>query len=166
MKSKSSFLLMAATAVGLVNASPAMADLIGTSVSGVLQFNGGGPNFFDQANGFVPAGFGNSAPNSPNNVVIGSGTEFGFADGANTDTANFTGSQLILTDISGPGQAPAVFTFSNTAFAGAAISLQSSNFPVTITETLVGNVLTLSTPVYNTGGTFVATFNITPAAVP
>ena len=106
MKSKSSFLLMVATAMGLANASPAMADLIGTSVSGVLNSGGGGLNLFDPANGFgfVPAGFGNSAPHGPNNVVIGSEIEFGFFDGANMDTVDFTGTQVTLKDVSTMGE--------------------------------------------------------------
>jgi hypothetical protein len=66
-------------AVWMANASPAWADLIGTSVSGVLQFPSQNQNnFFDLANGFVPSGFGNSAPHGPNNVIIGSEIEFGF----------------------------------------------------------------------------------------
>src|SRR5215831_9721214 len=127
MKSKSSFLLMAATAVGLANASPAMADLIGTSVSGNLDFGGQGINFFDPANGFIPVppGFGNSVPHGPNNVIIGSEIEFGFAESnVNTDTADFTGIQVTITNVSAAGnQTDAHFTFTDTAFSGAAISL-------------------------------------------
>ena len=169
MKSKSSFLLMVATAMGLANASPAMADLIGTSVSGVLNSGGGGLNLFDPANGFgfVPAGFGNSAPHGPNNVVIGSEIEFGFFDGANMDTVDFTGTQVTLKDVSTMGGADlAVYSFTDTAFAGATISLVSDNFPSSVTETLVGDVLTLSAPLFQTNGTFQATFNINTAAVP
>ena len=99
---KSIFLLVSATVVWAANASPVMADLIGTSVSGVLQFPSQNPNnYFDPANGFVPSGFGNSAPHGPNNVIIGSEIEFGFR-GTNqhstiTDTADFTGTQVTVT---------------------------------------------------------------------
>src|SRR5215831_5050130 len=169
MKSKSSFLLMAATAAGLASASPAMADLIGTSVSGVMNIPPGVTNYFDPVHGFVPAGSGNSAPQGPNNVVIGAGTEFGYRDSDNTDTVNFTGTQVTLQDVAaavfGPGSLPVVFSFTDTAFAGATISLVSDNFPSSVTETLVGDVLTLSMPGFGTSGTFQAVFNITPADI-
>src|SRR4051812_46012784 len=103
MKSKL-IVLVSATVLWVANASPVKADLIGTSVSGVMNINGGSTNFFDPTNGHVPAGFGNSA--SPNNVIIGSGTEFGFSDAANTDTVNFTGTQVTLTDVSEVGSFP------------------------------------------------------------
>jgi len=155
MKSKWLFLLVPATAV-----------------SGVLNLSGSQPqtNFFDPANGFVPAtGFGNSA--SPNNVIIGSGIEFGFVQtGVNTDTADFTGTQVTITNVTNVGnQVNAVFKFTDTAFSGATVSLVSDTFPSPVTETLVGDVLTLSVPGFGpvpSGSTFHATFNITTAAVP
>jgi hypothetical protein len=167
MKSKSLFLLVPATAMWMANASPAMADLIGTSVSGVMSIIGfGAENFFDPANGSVPAGFGNSV--SPNNVVIGSGTEFGFQDAFNTDTVNFTGTQVTLLDVAvdPQGSVPVTYSFTDTAFSGTTISLVSDNFPLPVTGTLVGNLLTLSAPDFFGSGTFQATFNIVPAAVP
>ena len=118
MKLRSAFLLVAATAAGLTNASPSMADLIGTSVSGVMNISGDPTNFFDPANGFVPSGFGNSAPHGPNNVVIGSGTEFGFQDAIDSDTVNFTGTQVTLIDHSEQGSSPITFRFTNTALVG------------------------------------------------
>jgi hypothetical protein len=166
MKSKLSAALAAAWFALALGVGAAKADLIGTSVSGVLNFNGGTGNGFDPAVGVVPAGFGNSAPHGPNNVVIGSEIEFGFNDGENTDTANFTGTQVTLQDVSLIGSFSAVYSFTDTAFAGATISLVSDDFPSPVTETLVGNVLTLSAPVLQTGGTFQATFNINTAAVP
>src|SRR4051794_1669478 len=72
--------------------SPANADLIGTSVSGVANSSILGLNLFDPANGGVPPGmFGNSAPHGPNNVIIGSEIEFGLVARADTITADFTG---------------------------------------------------------------------------
>ena len=161
------FILVSATALWVANASPVKADLIGTSVSGAMNANGGSANLFDPTFGFVTAGFGNSSPHGPNNVVIGSGTEFGFSDGGNTDTVNFTGTQVTLTDVSTGGSLPIVYSFTNTAFSGVTVSLVSSSFPG-ITETLVGDDLTLSTSNFlGTIGTFQATYNITTtAAVP
>jgi hypothetical protein len=171
MKSKWLLLLVPATVVWVANGSPAMADLIGTSVSGVLNANSiGGANGFDPATGFVPAGFGNSAPHGPNNVVIGPGIEFGFVEtGVNTDTADFTGTQVTIADVKANSltNVALFYIFTDTAFSGATISLGSNSFPVAVTETLVGDVLTISVASgQNTAGTFQATFNITPAAVP
>ncbi len=74
---------MAALKVGIaaaviVLASPAHANLIGQQVLGSLKFQGGGPNYFDPANGLVPAGFGNSA--GPLVTVAPFGNSFGFTD--------------------------------------------------------------------------------------
>jgi hypothetical protein len=164
---KSLFLLVSATLVWVANASPVMADLIGTSVSGAMNIQGNPPNYFDPVNGFVPAGFGNSV--SPNNVVIGAGTEFGYMDNANTDTVNFTGTQVTLTDVATPefnGSLAIDYSFTNSAFIGASVGLVSNSFPSSVTATLVGNLLTLHAPEFDGTGTFAATFNITIPAVP
>jgi hypothetical protein len=113
--------------------------------------------------------FGNSAPHGPNNVIIGSEIEFGLVQtGLNTDTADFTGTQVTLTTVTTSNQGPAVFTFTDTAFSGASISLVSDTFPHPVTETLVGDVLTFSVPSFGIvpPSTFQATFNITTAPVP
>jgi hypothetical protein len=157
--------LAALAALWMANTPPAMADLIGTNVSGVMTIEGfPNNNFFDPVEGFVPAGFGNSV--SPINVLIGSGTEFGFQDFDNTDTVNFTGTQVTLLDVSEAGSRAITYSFTNAAFNGATISLVSDNFPSSVTESLVGNLLTLSAQEFLAGGTFQATFNIAPAAVP
>jgi hypothetical protein len=60
----------------LAMASPAKADLIGTSVTGSLQFGATvTPNYFNPANGFVPAGFLNTA--GPTVGISSTSTEFG-----------------------------------------------------------------------------------------
>lgn len=73
----------------------ANAQLNGRQVNGTINFGAGSLNYYDPANGFVPAGFGNT---SGQPVTIGGGIEFGFQDGANRDTADFTDTQLILGD--------------------------------------------------------------------
>src|ERR1700735_3693878 len=103
-------------AVGVLSLSAhtVLADGIGTSVTGSLAFQGFPINFFDPANDGVPAGFGNHAGTK---VTIGSGTEFGYSDAANLDTANFTGSTLTLSDTGfGEGQASFVMKFTDPDF--------------------------------------------------
>lgn len=73
----------------------ANAQLNGRQVNGTINFGANPLNYYDPANGFVPAGFGN-AGGQP--VTIGGGIEFGFFDGSNRDTADFTDTQLILRD--------------------------------------------------------------------
>lgn len=73
----------------------AHADLLGSTVNGVLHFNGFGANYFDSVNGFVPAGYGNST--SPN-VVIGSGIEYGVGDGNILYTFDFSSTGLHITN--------------------------------------------------------------------
>jgi hypothetical protein len=152
-----------------IAASPAFADLVGTEVSGVLNFGGGATNFYDPANGFVPAGFGNST--SPNNVVIGGPfiATFGYQDAANTDNSNFTNTTLTFTDMvtTTDTNASIQLMYTDTAFAGATVSLVSNNF-AGITESLVGDVLTLSIPEADVtaGESFSATYSIQTAAVP
>jgi len=54
------------------------AFLTGTTVLGSLTFSGGGPNYFDPNNLFVPAGFGNSTSPPDPSVMVSSAIEFGF----------------------------------------------------------------------------------------
>ena len=115
--------------------------------------------------------FGNSAPHGPNNVIIGPEIEFGLATPRREDTitADFTGTQVTLEDVKTGTLAlnESFYIFTDTAFSGATISLASNSFPFAVTETLVGDVLTLTLPGgLDTTGTFQAIFNITPAAVP
>ena len=97
--------------------------------------------------------------------------EFGLATPRREDTitADFTGTQVTLEDVKTGTLAlnESFYIFTDTAFSGATISLASNSFPFAVTETLVGDVLTLTLPGgLDTTGTFQAIFNITPAAVP
>ena len=91
--------ILAVLAVAFLSFSAASsrADLLGTKVDGSLKFGSLTANYFDPANGFVPAGYGNST--SPNNVGIGSGVEFGFSDTINNDIADFSGTGLLVRDV-------------------------------------------------------------------
>jgi hypothetical protein len=166
---------MAATAALLTYVAPATADLIDTLVTGSAQLGGVGPNRFDPANGFVPAGFGNSSPNDHIDVPISATqTEFGFCAlgcGSILVTADFTGNSLDLKYVLAAsfGLPPTTFTFTDTAFAGLSIAETSNNFPLGVTTSLVGNVLTLfsdGTPLGPAPQTLEAVFSLTPAAVP
>ena len=144
----------------------AHADLVGTSVTGSLRFNGVPTNYFNAANGFVPAGYGNSS-GSPT-VTIGPGPEFGFNDSANLDTANFTGNMLTITGeclrSSCTGNGSVQYSFTDAAFAGLNLTFLSNG--LNLTGSLNGTTLTLQ---QGTGipanGTASSTFSLTPAAV-
>jgi hypothetical protein len=170
---KSLSLVLAATAALLTYVAPANADLIGTQVSGSAQTTVGGANFFDPAFGLVPAGFGNSSPHGPNNVVISaSQTEFGLSSLGELVTADFTGNSLELKYVEPANvtQGALTYTFTDTAFAGLSLVETSDNFPSGgVTASLVGNVLTLNAPQIPLSPdprTFDAIFSISAAAVP
>jgi hypothetical protein len=62
--------------------------LLGTQVTGDMNISG--TNYFDPANGFVPAGYGNSSPGGITVTIANPLIEFGYHDGVNTNTVNFT----------------------------------------------------------------------------
>jgi hypothetical protein len=99
----------------LAGSVAARADGTGTQVTGGLFFGSNTNNYFDPAHGFVPAGYGNVAGTT---VTIGSGVEFGFNDGLNKDTADFTGSSLSITDVDSANAANFKMTFTDPAFTG------------------------------------------------
>src|SRR5262245_5221034 len=150
----------------VATATPAPAGLIGLSVTGQLNFSGGGTNYFDPANGFVPAGFLNTV--SPTVVIADPAQEFGFQDGANRDTADFTGTQLIVTDqvLAGGVNNSITMRFTSAGFVGATLTEIADSFNAGgMTASVVGNVITLTwaggavTP-----GTFRAVYDV--ATVP
>jgi hypothetical protein len=166
-----SSLALAVAAALPLTVSLANADLIGTSVSGVLN-NGDGNNYFDSSvAGAVPAGFGNSAPHGPNNIVISaSQTEFGAtgnAIGSGTSariTADFTANELdvIFSNLLGSTAEPVTLQFTDAAFSGASVA--SITDTLSATAQLNGDVLTVTVPFGARNG--VADFSITSAAVP
>jgi hypothetical protein len=163
-------LLVFSGASFLVAASPAWAGLLGTQVSGSMIINGAGPNYFDPANGYVdgPNGtFPGGSLNSAGTTVTISGTsvEFGYMDGANTDSADFTGSQLTLTDVAvNDGSLPITYSFTDTAFGS--LSLSTNSFGSGFSYSLVGDLITINTGDFQNNGTFQAVFNIGPNSVP
>src|SRR5581483_6680129 len=78
---------------------PCNADLLGTTVTGSLNFTTLTTNYFDATNGFVPTmGFGNS-DGDITVTITDPGIEFAASFPANTDTADFAATQLSLTDV-------------------------------------------------------------------
>ncbi|MBZ5576490.1 MAG: PEP-CTERM sorting domain-containing protein [Acidobacteriia bacterium] len=142
----------------LIASVPGWAD----QVTGTLTFGGGSTNFYDPANGYVPIGYLNKTQGPT--VTVGAGTEFGFSDGSNTDTADFTGGILTLTDIDLSGAGTWQQTFTDTAFTGATILKTSDTFANGLTYGLVGDVLTVNWGGASGPKTFTATFSITPAS--
>jgi hypothetical protein len=127
---------------------PAKANgLIGTSVTGGLYFEGNPANYFDPANDYVPDGYLNTAGTT---VTIESPEpEFGFADSANTDLANFSASQFTIEDVlsstAGGSDNPWTMTFTDTAFTGMSFAKVTDFFPNGgLTDSLVGDLLTIS----------------------
>lgn len=158
--------LLAASAFAV---TPAHASLLGVQVNGSLTFGSNTTNYFLPANGFVPAGYGNTAgqPVTIGNPII----EFGFDDGANLDTADFTATQLIVRDLvqTAGGNNSWQMTFTSLtpgAFGG--LSLVTSSFNPGLTFGLAADTITINWA----GGTFqantdyTAVFDLASGAVP
>jgi hypothetical protein len=159
MKKISSLL---AIAVLCLSAGSLWADGIGTDVTGSLTFNGISTNYFDAANGFVPAGYGNSGGSTT--VTIGPGIEFGFADGFNLDAADFTGSTLTISnEVLTPHIASSLeMIFTDSAFTG--FTLASNDLG--LTYSFAGNTLTINRAGGIYSGLSTSVFNYTTAASP
>jgi hypothetical protein len=142
----------------LASSMPASA----VTITGVMDIFGS--NYFDPANGFVPAGYGNQSGTS---VVIGSGIEFGFDDGANLDTADFTNTSLTISDLTGPNHNSVPISYSFTAdvagFFGN-LHLVSSSLPGTYSVS--GNTLTYNADAISDSGTRSVVFSFSGGAVP
>ena len=118
----------------------------GTVVTGTLNFAGNANNYFDPANGFVPTGQGYINESSPTVTIEGPGGIFGFADAADVDTANLFGNELTIGDDDVGGDAlPWTMTFTDTAFTGLNVSLNSDNFiNGGLTASVTGDTITVS----------------------
>jgi hypothetical protein len=141
----------------------ARADLVGTSVTGSLDFDSDNKNFYIPASGFVPAGFQNSAgAQNSNTVVIVGGNEFGFSDGLNTDVTSFSSIGFTFTDtaITAGPNLNIILTLTDPAFTG--VSLISSTFPG-LTFAISGDQITVDIPGLNAsaGEVFTASFDVT-----
>jgi hypothetical protein len=149
------------------SALPIKAALVGSPVTGSLQFDGGGGlNVFDPILGFVPAGYLNSSGTTV--TISSSAVEFGFDDFSSLVSADFTDGQLVLSDhveATGP-DFPFTMSFADPRFAGATISKNSDTFP--LTYSLSGDVLTVNWAGADVtaGQNFIATFGVATSTVP
>jgi hypothetical protein len=89
-------ILAAAVVEALTGGQVEASTIIGTQVTGVLSFIGYPQNFFDPINGRVPAGYLNVAGTAV--IISSSAAEFGYDDGTAGITADFTDTQLTVTD--------------------------------------------------------------------
>jgi len=143
------------------------ASMIGTTVTGDLNFGSGTTNFYDPANGYVPAsGYQNSASshNSPTVPIVG-GNEFGFNDSLNLDVTSFSATGFTFTDTvetTGPNNS-LTLTFTDTAFSGAGVIELSSTFSG-LTYGIVGDVITVNIPgsSVTAGNVMSASFDVIP----
>ena len=163
LKAKCAFSIGFLGLLCLMFPASARADLVGTTVTGSLDFDANGLNFYNPAMGFVPAGFQNSAgAQDSNTVVIVGGNEFGFSDEINTDVTSFSSTGFTFTDTSitvGPNL-NITLTLTDPAFTG--VSLISSTFPG-LTFTISGDQITVDIPGLkaSAGEVFTASFNVT-----
>jgi len=165
--SKASVLMIAAAGL-LLTAIPSSAApiLLGTQVTGSINFGGPGPNYYNSSNGYVPAGCQNSGLGSPTVTIVDPTTEFCFLDGANRDNAQFTDTTITITDeMFGSGASNWIQVFTDAAFVGLTITELSDNFPnggVNLAH--VGNQLTFTWAGADGAGNFAAVYQ-TAAAV-
>jgi hypothetical protein len=161
-----------AIAAALTLANTAHAGLVGTNVTGAMLIQGNPPNYFDKANGFVPAGFLNSGPaGTPTVTIAEPAVEFGYLDGANGFSVNFTDNLLTIINNHNPtsgGLLPITFTFTDAAFAGLTPTEVSDNFLGGSTGVLSANTFTVNLAGYGTTGTstFSASYSFAAAPVP
>lgn len=144
---------LCAAAAALAFALPAQADNTGLGVTGTLAF---GPNGANGGQFWAPQA-----------AVIGAGIEYSYADGANIDTADFSGTQLTIRDqvlIDANGwemtfATPGSFT---------SLALVSSNFGPALTFSLAAGKVVVDWLGTGTGPhDFRAVFNVgTAPAVP
>lgn len=141
----------------------APASLLGTQVTGSLRFSGGSVNYFNSANGFVPAGCGNSGTGSTTATIADPNPEFCFADGANQDNANFSGNTLTISDISNQfGSTNFTMTFQLAPGIVTAVNEVSDNFPNGgATFTLANDLLTVSVPAFYSNGNYAVVYSFT-----
>lgn len=142
-----------AVALGTLGAAaPAHAGLAGDSVYGTLCFSVGAVCQFW----------------NPQNAVVGAGVEYYYTDGANDDSADFSDTQLIITDNVKSSANGWVMTFQIADLLGATVMEVSDNFTNGgVSYSLVGDTLSLTwNGTRTTDGLLTAVYNIRTSDVP
>jgi hypothetical protein len=143
MNSRKSSLFAAALA--LTFTLPAQASNAGLDVTGTLSFGDFGQYWSNQ------------------NAVIGSGAEYVYQDSANVDVANFSGTQLKISDLAKIASGNWEMTFSTpTGFDS--LSLVSSDFTPGLTYSLNAGTIVINWAGTSSPGLFHAVFDV--SAVP
>ena len=139
----------------------ARAQLAGTQVTGSIYFNGGFTiDGYDPKNGAVPAGYENTAGTTV--PISNTAVEFGFSDGYNVDTADFTYVTLTLTDqVNMNGAVPWQQTFTDPAFSGVVTKVSDTFDNGGVTASSSGDTIILSWAGTNTTDvTYTAVFDV------
>lgn len=144
-----------AVAVGMLGtAGQAQAGLLGDAVFGTLCFDVGNACQFW----------------SPQNAVVGAGIEYFYDDSANIDTADFSDTQLVITDLVKAGANGWVMTFQIADLLGATVVELSDDFTNGgVSHSLVGDTLSITwNGTGDSDGLLTAVFEIrtAPAGVP
>lgn len=132
------------TALVIAATIPCRADLVGTQVTGTLNFPGwSNTNFFDPGifGGVLVPASGLNKTEGPTVTISTTGTEFAYTDGANAITADFTGTQLTVTDLS-TGSSSWAMTFTDTSFAGLSLDVPTNFSGLSFSS--VGDVLNIN----------------------
>ena len=141
--------------------------LLGTQVTGSINFGANPINYYDSDNGFVPGGCLNSGTGSTTVTIADPNVEFCFNDGANIDRAQFTDTMITLTDevLGAAGALDWTQMFTDAAFVGLTFVEIGDNFPnggVNLVH--AGNQLTFTWAGTGAPGNFAATYEV--AAIP
>jgi hypothetical protein len=140
------------------------ADLIGSSVTGSLVFQGQSANEFDPANGETGTTCLNrQGTTGTTETISATATEFCYVGGTTAIFANFTGTQLQVgestTDLFPLGW---TMTFTDALFGGITKVAGDTFIPAT-TGSIAGHTITIH---WDGNADGLATYNITTAAVP
>jgi hypothetical protein len=113
----------------------------------------GGPNYFDEEEGYVPEGYGNCHPGGPWSIINDNyKAEFAYEGSSNLFTLDLDSTgMLVLTDVvkmAGKNN-PMVIVLKSKAFEGYEITLLHNNFrnsPTGLVATITGDTIEITVP--------------------
>ena len=146
-QSHTSILVLLCSAALLVSVPlRAKAQLGGTNVTGGIYFDGNiSFNGYDPAKGDVPAGSGYENTAGTTVAISDSAVEFGFYDGYNNDTADFSDLTLTVSDSIGAFSAlPWEQTFTDPDFNGVFTKISDTFDNGGVTASISGDTITLN----------------------